>query len=240
MRGDGPGVAIDHDVDAFADRFAHRGHAGFGVADRLKPFDGRGFWDGHALESGVTVGDGLPGEIGEASGVGGARLIHRFHFSAAEMAVSANIVADRAAPEFVTGDAMHFAKDVPQGDVDAADRRSADDACGMPKVLAVHHLPKVLDPCGVFANQELGDIFHRTDDGARVPLERGFPPAPKTWLVGEDFDEHPVTHAGVAHERFDLGNFHEVIRINEFPLRQRRASPDQTADPLRGAFHRRG
>ncbi len=127
------------------------------------------------------------------------------------MAVSANVVAHRAAPELVAGNAVDFAEDVPQRDVDAADRGAADDAVAVPEVLAVHHLPEVLDPRGVFADQELGDVFDRADDGARVPLERRFAPAPQTGLVGEDFDEDPVAHAGVADERFDLGDFHEGI-----------------------------
>ena len=56
--------------------------------------------------------------------------------------------------------------------------------------------------------EQLGDVFDRADDRARVPFERRFAPAPQAGLVGEDLDEDPVAHAGVADERFDLGDFH--------------------------------
>ena len=106
---------------------------------------------------------------------------------------------------------MDLAQDVPQGDVDAADGRGPHDAVGVPEVLAEHHLPEVLDPRGIFADQQRGDVLDRADHGAGVPFERGFAPAPQAGLVGEHFDEHPVPHPGVADEGFDGGDFHGVL-----------------------------
>ena len=128
------------------------------------------------------------------------------------MAVEADVVAHRPAPELVAGHAVHLAEDVPEGDVDAADRRAADDAVAVPEVLAVHHLPEVLDPRRVFADEQLGEVFDRADDGARVPFERRLAPAPQPGLVGQDFDEDPVAHPRVADERFDGGDLHDTPR----------------------------
>jgi hypothetical protein len=47
----------------------------------------------------------------------------------------------------------------------------------------------MLDPGGIFADQQLRDVLDRADDRPRVPFERGFSPAPQAVLVGEDLDE---------------------------------------------------
>ncbi len=61
---------------------------------------------------------------------------------------------------------------------------------------------------GIFADDQLSDIFDRSDDAARVPFQRRFAPAEQPRLIGDDFDEHPVPHPGMADERFDGGDFH--------------------------------
>jgi hypothetical protein len=40
----------------------------------------------------------------------------------------------------------------------------------MPAVLAIHHLPEVLDPRGILADEQLGDVFHRSDHRTSVPF----------------------------------------------------------------------
>src|SRR5918995_2552804 len=40
-------------------------------------------------------------------------------------------------------------------------RGTAHDAVGVPEVLPVHHLPEVLDPGGVLADEELGKVLDR-------------------------------------------------------------------------------
>ena len=54
---------------------------------------------------------------------------------------------------------------------------AADDPARVPEVLAEHHLPEVLDPGRVLADDQLGDVLDRADDRARVPLERRLAPA---------------------------------------------------------------
>jgi len=119
------------------------------------------------------------------------------------------VVADGAAPELGAGEVRHLAEDVPEGDVDAGDRGGPLDAMAVPEVLADHHLPEMLDPRGILADDELGEILHRADDAAGVPFERGLAPAPEPGLVGDNLHEHPVPHPGVADVGFDSGDFHE-------------------------------
>src|SRR5207249_7782740 len=126
------------------------------------------------------------------------------HLPAAQVRVEADEIANRSAPEFVAGDVVDLAEDVPQGDVDAGDGGAADDAVAVPEMLAVHHLPEVLDARGVLADEELAEIFDGAGDGAGVPFECRFAPAPQAGLIGGDLDEDPVAHAGVADEGLDL------------------------------------
>ena len=53
-----------------------------------------------------------------------------------------------------------------------------------------------------------GEVLDRADDRPRVPFERRLAPAEQAVLIGEDLDEHPVPHPGVADVRFDAGDFH--------------------------------
>ena len=84
----------------------------------------------------------------------------------------------------------------------------------MPEVLAEHHLPEVLDPGRVLADDQLCNVLDGTDDGAGVPLERRLAPAVQPGLVGDDADEHPVAHPRVADVRLDRGDLHATPRSN--------------------------
>ena len=137
-------------------------------------------------------------------------LVEVLHLPAAEMPVEPNVVADAPAPEPVAGDAVHLAEDVPERDVDAAHRGPADDPARVPEVLAEHHLPEVLDPRRVLADDQLRDVLDGSDDRARVPLERRLAPAVQPGLVGDDADEDPVAHPGVADVRLDGGDLHST------------------------------
>ena len=128
------------------------------------------------------------------------------------MAVGADVIADGPAPEFVAGDAVDLAHDVPEGEVDARDGGAADRSVAVPEVLAVHHLPEVFDACGVFADEEVFEVLDRADDASRVPLEGRFAPAPEPGLIGVDLDEDPVSHACVADDGLDFGDFHASSR----------------------------
>ena len=83
----------------------------------------------------------------------------------------------------------------------------------MPEVLTMHHLPKMFDACGVFTDEELRDVFYRGDDTPSMPFQSCFAPAKQTVLVRDDFDKDPVSHASVAHERFDPSNLHGMNRL---------------------------
>jgi hypothetical protein len=75
-------------------------------------------------------------------------------------------------------------------------------------MLAVHHLPQVLHPRRIFADQQLSDVLDCADDRPRMPLERRLAPAEEPVLVGQHLDEDPVPHPGMADVRFDAGDFH--------------------------------
>src|SRR5436309_3428203 len=95
-------------------------------------------------------------------------------------------------------DAVDLPHDVPQRNVDPADRGAADDAVAVPEMLPIHHLPEMLDARRVFADEQLAEVLDRADDAARVPLQRRLAPAPEAWLIDDDFDEDPVPHPGMA------------------------------------------
>ena len=69
------------------------------------------------------------------------------------MAIGADVIAYRPTPEFIAGDVVYFAQDVPQCDVYAADCRGAYNAVAVPEVLAIHDLPQVFYASGIFADQ---------------------------------------------------------------------------------------
>ena len=87
--------------------------------------------------------------------------------------------------------AVDLPGDVPQGQVDAGDDRRADDPVAVPEVLAEHHLPEVLDPPGVLADDQLGQVGDRPDDGPGVPLQGRFPPAVQPRLIGGTYEVLP-------------------------------------------------
>ena len=78
----------------------------------------------------------------------------------------------------------------------------------VPEVLAVHHLPEVLDAGRVLADDEFREVLHGPDDGPGVPFEGGLAPAEQAVLVGVYLDEDPVAHAGVADVGLDAGDLH--------------------------------
>jgi hypothetical protein len=48
---------------------------------------------------------------------------------------------------------MHLAEEIPQGNVDAGNRRGTHDPAAVPKMLPPHHLPEMLDARGILANE---------------------------------------------------------------------------------------
>ena len=99
-------MAIDHDVDVVADGFTHFGDARLGGLDGLEPLDRHGRRDGHRLKRGEAFRHGLSGELAELSCVIDRRVVEMLHFSTAQMAVQADVIANRPAPKFVAGNAV--------------------------------------------------------------------------------------------------------------------------------------
>ena len=188
------------------------GDACLGVPDRRQPFERHRRRHRHRLEGGEPALDHRARKLGEALRL--VALVEVLHLAAAEVAVEPHVVADRPAPELVAGDAVHLAEDVPERDVDPAHRGAPHDAVRVPEVLAEHHLPEVLDPGRILADDQLRNVLDGADDCAGVPLERRLTPAVQPGLVGDDPDEHPVPHPGVADVRLDGGDLHATPRSN--------------------------
>ena len=104
-----------------ADRLAHRGDAALGVADRREALERHRRRHRHRLERREALLDHRRRELAEPLRL--AALVEVLHLAAAEMAVEADVVADRPAPQLVARDAVHLAEDVPERDVDARSSR---------------------------------------------------------------------------------------------------------------------
>src|SRR5438067_1362819 len=83
-----------------------------------------------------------------------------------QVAIEPYVIAHRPGPQFVAGDAMALPQDIPERDVNAADGGSPHRAVAVPEVLAVHHLPEVLDAGRIFAQEQRLDVLNGPDDGA--------------------------------------------------------------------------
>ena len=184
--------------------------AGLRMPDRREPLERHRRRHRHRLERREALLHHPGRELAEPLRL--VALVEVLHLAAAEVPVEPHVVAHRPAPQLVAGDAVHLAEDVPERDVDPAHRRPADDVVAVPEVLAEHHLPEVLDPRRVLADDQLGEILDRPHDRARVPLERRLAPAVEAGLVGDDPHEHPVAHARVADVRLDGGDLHAALR----------------------------
>src|SRR4029079_10642449 len=98
-----------------------------------------------------------------------------------------------------------LAPDVPQRHLDAADRGVADDAEPPERVLG-QNAHSLLDVARVAPEHERLEVLYRTDDGARLPLQRGLAPTVQSRLIGLDAHEHPVAHLRVDNQRLDPGD----------------------------------
>jgi hypothetical protein len=108
---------------------------------------------------------------------------------------------------------MDFADDIPERDINSGDRSGSFNPAPVPEVLSPHHLPEMLYPGRIFTDQELGQIFNRTDHAPCVPFQSGLAPANQARLIGDHFDENPVTHPGMADKRFNRGDFHSGLNF---------------------------
>src|SRR3954469_13352004 len=148
-------MAIDHNIDVVADGFTHFGNTRLGGLDGLESFNRHGRRDGHRLKRGEAFRHSLPGELAKLSRVVDGRVVEMLHFSAAQMTIEADKVANRPAPKFVAGNAVYLPEDVPEGDVDPGNRGRSHDPAAMPKMLSPHHLPKMLDSTRILSHEQL-------------------------------------------------------------------------------------
>ena len=170
-------MAIHHDVNATPHSLAHRGDACFRGFHRLQAFDGHRARHSHALESGETICDRGSRQIREALRVIHGSFVTVFHPPAPEVAVSADVIAHRPAKNLGERQPGSLAHDVPQGKVDARDGCGAHDAVPVPEMLAIHHLPEMLGPRRVLADEQLRDVLDGANHAARMPFKRGLTPA---------------------------------------------------------------
>ena len=201
-------MAVDHDVDLVADRLAHGADVLLGIANGLQALDRHRFGDRHRLEGCESLLDGLPGEVGEPLSIVLIRLVEVLEPATAEVTVGTYVVAHRTAPQFRAGQVGDLAEDIPQGDVDSGDGGSSNDPAAMPEVLAIHHLPQMLDPGRVFADEQHRQILDGTDDAPGVPLQGGLAPAVEAGLIGYHLDKDPVAHACVADQGLNAADLH--------------------------------
>src|SRR3954452_10310852 len=99
-------MAINHNIDVVANGFTHFGNTRLGGLNRLEPFDVHRRRNGHRLKRGKTFRHSLPRELGELSRVVDWRVVEMLHFSATQVTIEADIVANRPAPKFVTWNAV--------------------------------------------------------------------------------------------------------------------------------------
>ena len=70
------------------------------------------------------------------------------------------MIANRPTPKLMHWHAVKFPKNVPQCQIDTANRGAPDNTVAMPEMLAKHHLPEVFDATRILADQKLADILH--------------------------------------------------------------------------------
>ena len=124
------------------------------------------------------------------------------------MAIRSDVVTDRAAPELGAWQIGYLSKNIPQRQIDSRDGGGPHHSVTMPEMLAIHHLPEMLDPPGIFANEQAGNILDRSDHAFSMPFQRRLAPTVEAGLIGEDFDEDPIPHPCMTDVSFDSGYFH--------------------------------
>ena len=113
------------------------------------------------------------------------------------------------------GHAQRLALDVPQRLVDAGERAHQHRPAAI-EAAAVEHLPVVLDPERVLADQEVGQFRDRWPRRVRAPLDDRLAPA-RDPLVGLDLEEQPARRDEVGLQRGDLHGTCNPLQIPTGP-----------------------
>ena len=146
--------------------------------------------DPRALGPGGGVRWGARARGGTARAVGKARL-HAPGDAGAGGAVHAHAVAAGAAQELEDGHAVGLARQVPEGDVDAADGAHLDRAAHVTGPALVHELPKLFDAAGILAHEKRLQALHLGDDALGVVLQVRLAQAEELG-IGVDFEPDPA------------------------------------------------
>jgi hypothetical protein len=108
---------------------------------------------------------------------------------AADPRIGADRVADASAQQLPCGQAIAPALQIPQGLVEARQRRHQHRAAAI-EAAPVTDLPDVLDPSRVLADEPVPQRLERAVDRLREPLKTRFAPAERA-VLGLDSDEEP-------------------------------------------------
>ena len=153
------------------------------------------------VQEGREVADGgiaLGARVGHA-------LYQGFAGVAQDVVVDAAAVAHVSAEELVDGYFEVLAGNVPEGDVDGAER--AHDRGAAEMAPAVHVLPVVLDPHRVLAHQVAAHFFDGGGGGFQEAPGAGLAQAHQA-VVGMHLHQQVL----VQEQRFDFGDLHECSR----------------------------
>ena len=108
--------------------------------------------------------------------------------------------------KLVNGDAERLPLDVEECRFYRAER-GAEHRARSPIGVAVHRLDQMLDLEWIFSDDEALEVFERTDDGFRLPLERRLADAVDAF-VGEEFHEDKIRPRRIRDEDFLGDDFH--------------------------------
>ena len=125
---------------------------------------------------------------------------------AAAMGIADDPVPAPAAEQFVHRNAERFSVDVPEGDVDRADRGGEGVGAGE-EVAPEHHLPQVFPAGRILADEAFAEGEDDLPDGQLAPGQAAFAYAVDPF-VRLDLDEEIVPVAAADREDFYVGNAH--------------------------------
>jgi len=201
-------MEVDHDIDVVSARQPQFLKHACESTHILPAHQGLRVGDEDNLERSIATRHHLMGKIDERLRI--ESLVDRLHIPAAQVGIHTDPVADLAAEESIDGNAKRLAEDIPARLFQAADCAHANHT-HTEKRMAVKLLVDVLDITGILPDEHRGEIFDRTNDGAGLPLKRGFAPAEQARLVGDDFDEDPIPHLRVDDHRSYVRDFHKGL-----------------------------
>ena len=126
--------------------------------------------------------------------------------AATAMGVADHLITAQTTQQFIDRHAERLAVDIPQGDIDRADRRRQRMGAGE-KAAAEHDLPQMLFPGRVLADEPRLERVDRLQHGQLAPRESTFTNTVDAFVCF-NFDDQIVPTAAPDGEYFDVGNGH--------------------------------